>query len=83
MMTDALAKWREENPDFERKAPRNPIQRWRESNTRKNAIDAFCWGCMGGEEGGSNEGMMALIRGCASGPGATRECPHWHWRPYK
>ena len=80
MNTDALAKWRKENP--EGSAPRNPAQRWHDQDTRKTAIDAMCWQCMGGSVE-SADGAMAEIRKCASGPDSQAPCPLWNWRPYK
>ena len=78
--TDHLAKWREENPEGAK--PRNPMQRWKDQNTRKSAIDAFCWQCMGGSAE-SSEGAMKEIRNCPSGPHTPNPCPLWVWRPYK
>ena len=77
---EALAKWREENPEGVK--ARNPWQRWQEHDTRKSSIDAMCWQCMGGTPE-SADGAMAEIRKCASGPGTPMPCPLWHWRPYK
>ena len=74
---DHLQKWREENADVERQS-RNPFQRWKDNDTRKSAIDAFCWQCMGGAEG-----ARAFIRPCSSGPGSINPCPLHAWRPYK
>ena len=79
---DALAKWREENPDHER-TQRNPYQRWLDADTRKNAIAAMCWTCMGGSESES-EGARASIRDCTSnGDNGTIRCPLYAWRPYR
>jgi len=77
---DHLAKWREEHPEGAK--PRNPMQRWKEKDTRKTAVEAFCWGCMGGTEE-SADGAMAEIRNCTASPDSILPCPLWKWRPYK
>jgi hypothetical protein len=61
---------------------RNPAERWQDRDTRKSAIDAFCWQCMGGTAHAA-DGAQREIRHCASGPGSINPCPLWHWRPYK
>ena len=33
--------------DENKQMPRNPWQRWMEADTRKSAIHAQCWHCMG------------------------------------
>jgi len=63
-------------------APRNPAQRYEDNNTRKTAIDAFCWQCMGGTLDAA-DGAMAAIRACPSGPESVNPCPLHEWRPYK
>jgi hypothetical protein len=79
---EALAKWREENPDHER-VQRNPYQRWIAQDTRKSAIAAMCWTCMGGTET-ENEGVRASIKECTSnGVGGATRCPLYAWRPYR
>ena len=78
--TDALTRWREENPEGAK--PRNPAQRWQDQDTRKTAIDAMCWQCMGGSAEAA-EGAMAAIRKCTAGPESQVPCPLWNWRPYK
>jgi hypothetical protein len=65
-----------------RRAPRNPFVRHRDRDTRKSAIDAFCWQCMGGQPEAA-EGARALIRDCAATPESNNPCPLWNWRPYK
>jgi hypothetical protein len=80
--SEALAKWREENPDHE-SSPRNPYQRWMDQDTRKSAIAAMCWTCMGGKET-EGEGVRASIKGCTSdGLGGATRCPLYDWRPYR
>lgn len=79
---EALAKWREEHP--EGVGPqRNPYQKWQDHDTRKTAIEAMCWQCMGGTAT-EVAGIRASIRDCTSNGenGATR-CPLYNWRPYK
>ena len=66
--------------EFHQAAPRNPIERWRDKDTRKTAIDAMCYICMGGPEG---SGMRTDIAECTSGPDSQAPCPLWSWRPYK
>ena len=63
-------------------APTNPRQRFEKHDTRKTAIEAFCWQCMGGEVSQAN-GAVALIRACPSGPDSINPCPLHGWRPYK
>ena len=77
---EALARWREENPDGAK--PRNPVQRWKDKDTRKSAVDAFCWQCMGGSREAA-DGAMAAIKDCPSGPNSTNPCPLHAWRPYQ
>jgi hypothetical protein len=79
--TEALKRWREENADAQH-TPRNPMQRWRDKDSRKTAIEAFCWQCMGGSETAA-EGARAAIKECPSGPESMNPCPLWNWRPYK
>lgn len=76
---EALKRWREENPDGV--AARNPYERWRDNNTRKSAIHAFCWQCMGGSEKEAN-GARVSVRECPSGPESVNPCPLHAWRPY-
>ena len=53
-----------------------PIDRLhRRPGSRKAAIDAFCWNCMGGE---GNVGVPRMIRECTS-PG----CALFRFRPYQ
>jgi hypothetical protein len=78
--TDHLRKWQEDHARVQPGPPRNPAQRWRDKDTRKTAIDAFCWECMGGDE---EDGVRELIRTCVSGPGSINPCPLWGWRPYR
>jgi hypothetical protein len=79
--TDALNKWREEHPEGAG-PPRNPWQRWQDHDTRKTAIEAFCWHCMGGTAT-DGTGVRENIRTCASGPDSEVPCPLHGWRPYK
>ena len=74
----ALARWREEHPEGSAPA-RNPRQRWQAKDTRKTAVEAMCWRCMGD----GDPGTVAEIRRCSCGPGTPDPCPLWHWRPYK
>lgn len=78
----ALARWRSENPNAETAASRNPAERWHDQDTRKSAIDAFCWQCMGGTIDAAN-GARANIRDCPSSSASVNPCPLWAWRPYK
>lgn len=81
-MNEALRRWREENPEGAG-PPRNPYQRWIDQDTRKSAIGAMCWQCMGGSEE-SGEGVRAMIRDCTSnGENEATKCPLYEWRPYK
>lgn len=73
---EALARWRAEHPDHVAEQ-RNPWQKWLDNNTRKTAIEAFCWHCMGGSET-EVAGIRASIRDCTA-----PECPLYNWRPYK
>jgi hypothetical protein len=63
----------------ERAAPTNPMQRFLAADkpTRKQAIDAMCWTCMGGDEG-TSPGVRESIRDCSS-----RYCPLVTLRPYR
>lgn len=61
---------------------RNPVERWQEQDTRKSAIAAFCWQCMGGTHDEAN-GARAAVCDCPSAPGTVNPCPLWHWRPYQ
>lgn len=61
---------------------KNPLQKWRENDTRKSAIEASCWLCMGGTDDYA-EGVRGLIRECSCGPDSGLPCPNWNWRPYK
>lgn len=74
----ALAKWREEHP--EGAGPqRNPYQKWQDQDTRKTAIEAFCFQCVGGEQG-----YRSSIRDCTcNGKSGATLCPLYNWRPYK
>lgn len=76
---EALREWRENNP--EGATPRNPAERWKDRDTRKSAIDAFCWQCMGGSLTEAN-GARAAIRDCPSGPQSSNPCPLFAWKPY-
>ena len=60
----------------------NPFTRFTRRDTRKSAINAFCWQCMGGQPE-SSEGATALIRNCGAGPDTDNPCPLWNWRPYQ
>jgi len=60
----------------------NPMTRFKERFTARNAIKAKCWECMGGtEEGGV--GVRAMIRECQCGPESMAPCPLWAFRAYK
>lgn len=53
-----------------------PIDRLkRHPRGRKAAIDAFCWGCMGGK---GNVGLPGMIRECSSS-----NCALFRFRPYQ
>jgi len=53
-----------------------PIDRLRRKpGSRKAAIDAFCWDCMGGD---GNVGVTRMIRDCTS-----PSCPLFSFRPYQ
>ena len=53
-----------------------PIDRLkRNPRSRKAAVDAFCWGCMGGD---GNVGVPSMIRECSS-PG----CSLFGFRPFQ
>jgi len=67
-------------PDAPHGPPRNPAGRYKDKQTRKTAIDAFCWQCMGGTEDAAN-GAYALIARCPSGPESVNPCPLWPFRP--
>lgn len=84
MNTDALKRWREEHPEGAPSGPpRNPWQKWQDHDTRKTAINAMCWHCMGGSEV-ENVGIRGAISSCTAGPdNSGTTCPLWHWRPYK
>lgn len=54
---------------------RNPGQVFKDNPlSRKAAMDAMCFHCMGGE----TEPYVRLIKGCTS-----HQCPLHSWRPYK
>lgn len=69
----ALRRWREEHPEGAK--ARNPVERWQDHDTRKSAIDAFCFQCMGG--------AREEVRRCPSGPESINPCPLHAWRPYQ
>lgn len=73
---EALLEYRRkvEAGEIERATLRNPTQRWQEHNTRKMAIDAFCWQCMGATAEESN-GARAAIKDCPSHPVSVNPCP--------
>jgi hypothetical protein len=53
-----------------------PIDRHRRKpGSRKAAVDAFCWSCLGGD---GNVGVPGMIRECSS-PG----CSLFGFRPYQ
>jgi hypothetical protein len=81
-LLQSIAAWRAANPDYKLEAPKNPLERWQEKDTRASAIRAMCWRCMGGtlDYGG---GVRAEIRNCSSGPKSRVPCPLWAWRPYQ
>lgn len=57
----------------------NLIKRYKERSTRKNAIYAFCFNCVGGtEEEMPDPGYQKAIGSCPS-----LSCPLYHFRPYK
>lgn len=62
-----------------RNKTRNPAERFAAAPkpTRKQAVDAMCWQCMGGTEDHA-EGVREEIRHCT----ATR-CPLYTLRPYR
>ena len=77
-----LERWRRENPEGSG-PPRNPWQKWQDQDTRKSAIAAKCWECMGGSADYAT-GIREAIRSCSCGPeNAGPRCPLWAWRPYK
>jgi len=49
---------------------KNPATKFAERETRKTAIDAFCWECMGE--------LREEIRNCTA-----THCPLYNFRPYK
>lgn len=57
--------------------PRNPWQRWEDRDTRKTAIDAMCWQCMGGSAD-EKHGVREEIRNCTAS-----NCPLYAWKPYR
>jgi hypothetical protein len=79
MTTESLQKWRENCGETEKAEPKNPYQKFRENNTRKTAIEAFCMRCMGTEDPDNPQpGYRTDIKGCTA-PG----CPLYNWRPYR
>ena len=58
---------------------KNPLQRYLEaaSPTRKQAVDAMCYRCMGASDTDQN-GVREEIRGCTS-----PACPLYAFRPHK
>ena len=83
MNTDALKRWREQHPEgAPHGPPRNAWQKWEDHDTRKTAIDAHCWQCMGGSESYVT-GVRDAIRECAAGPDSIQPCPLHAWRPYR
>lgn len=71
----ALQEWRESGVKIERKSL---LEKHKENNTRKTAIDCMCWQCMGGDENSNTPGITHAIRDCTS-----YRCPLYEWRPYK
>ena len=61
----------------------NPWEKWQsaEKSTRKLAIDAFCFQCMGGHD--DPTGVRGMVKDCTCGPESTLPCPLFDWRPYK
>jgi hypothetical protein len=82
MNTNPLADWRAANPDHERAPQLNPRQKWEKHDTRKTAIAAKCWDCMGGTADYAT-GVREEIRACTCGPGSPNPCSLWDWRPYR
>ena len=84
MNINALKKWREEHPEgVPSGPPRTPWQKWQDQDTRKTAINAMCWHCMGGSES-ETVGIRGAIASCTASPANPgTPCPLWHWRPYK
>jgi hypothetical protein len=70
----SLEEWRELGIKVERK---NLLEKNKENPTRKNAINAMCYQCMGGEETVHVVGIIADIKCCGS-----HKCPLHPWRPY-
>ena len=76
-MTDTLDKAREAariNREAGIKPIRlDPLQKLQEKPTRKRAIDAMCWDCMGG-----GVGVRESIKNCTA-----PKCPLYQYRPYQ
>ena len=53
----------------------NPQEKFEQKSTRKTAIDAFCFQCMGGE---GEVGIKWSIGNCT-----TSSCPLYEYRPFK
>ena len=63
----------------------NPAQKLAagRKTTRKLAIDAQCWHCMGGTAHEWDSDCRRNIRQCTASPGSSMPCALWEWRPYK
>lgn len=79
----ALENWRKENPNPERSPQKNPYKKWLENNTRKSAIGALCWTCMGGTKDESNGATISIKECTSNGLNGAIKCPLYEWRPYK
>jgi hypothetical protein len=80
-MSDALAKWREENEgkDIELKAAQpNPILRYREKPTAHKAIKAKCSQCVGCTDEHLEQGFRNDIKRCTD-----QSCALHPYRPYQ
>lgn len=56
----------------------NLISRYLKKRTRKNAIHAFCFHCVGGtKDDMPDEGYQVVIKTCMD-----KDCPLYRYRPY-